>query len=215
MKKELIDNWLRQSEEVLDASGSASQQSAEHIHQFAVSMLSAFYGENSVQLRTYISSSGAYNPKNGWGERVTHIARTAKGAIQSVVRQINAGLVVNIRAQAKGEVFGDLITLAHDVLGDKSDSAKNTAAVLVAAAFEDVLRSLGVDKANVEGRPKLDHVVNELKSVGVLQGGNLTTCLGYLKFRNDSLHADWDQVYRHQVESCLLFVQSLIQEHMS
>jgi len=216
VKKELIDSWIREAETFAQAGAfGRSEQSAEQIHQFALSMLSAFYGENSVQVRSYLTSHGAFNLKEGAGMRAIHVGRTAAGAIQSTLGQIKAGLVLSVRAQAKGEVFADLVNIANEVLENDSEDAKNTVAVLVAAAFEDAVRTLAADKANVAGRPKLEQVVNALNAAGILQGGNYNMALGYLKFRNDSLHADWAKVSRHQVESCLSFVEMLIRDHMS
>ena len=62
------------------------------------------------------------------------------------------------------------------------------------------------------GRPALLDVVIGLKNKNVLKGGEVGTAQSYLKFRNDSLHADWKNVSRSQIESCLAFVESLISE---
>ena len=215
MKQELVNNWVKEAQSLIALSlNQASPQVSEQIHQFAVSMLTAFFGENGPQLRAYLTSVSTLDSIH-WGNRATQLRSMARGTLEGIMRQINSGLAINLRSQAKGEVFADLVALATDVLSNKSDEAKNTAAVLVAAAYEDVLRTLAADKANVGGRPKLEQVVNELKTAGVLQGGNVNMAVSYLKFRNDALHADWDKVTSHQVDSCLLFVESLIREYMS
>ena len=46
-------------------------------------------------------------------------------------------------------------------------------------------------------------------------GGKPTVALSYLKFRNDSLHADWNKVERSQVQSCLSFAEQLLLKHFS
>jgi hypothetical protein len=108
-----------------------------------------------------------------------------------------------------------VITLAKDALTRTTYSAIQVAAVLTAATFEDILRRLAGEKAGLTGRPKLEHVITALKDGDVLKGGEISTANGYLKFRNDSLHADWAQVHRFQVESCILFVESLLLKHFS
>ena len=65
------------------------------------------------------------------------------------------------------------------------------------------------------GRPKLESVLIALKDAGIIKGGNLSLATSMLKFRNDSLHADWQQVTRAQVESCLALTEALLIEHFS
>ena len=63
--------------------------------------------------------------------------------------------------------------LGKETLEDQSPEAKNIAAVLVAAAFEALLRRMGEELAGVSDRPKLEEVVRRLKDAGVLRGGRL------------------------------------------
>jgi hypothetical protein len=46
--------------------------------------------------------------------------------------------------------------------------------------------------AGVTGRPDLQDVVTASKNAALLQGGEVGTAQSDLKFRNDSLHADWE-----------------------
>src|SRR5207248_2452638 len=101
------------------------------------------------------------------------------------------------------------------ILEDDTESAKNVSAVLVAAAFEDLIRRMGTELASIVGRPKLEEVVNALKNAGVLKGGEVATAQSYLKFRNDALHADWAKVQKSQVTSCTAFVEALLVNHFS
>jgi hypothetical protein len=72
------------------------------------------------------------------------------------------------------------------------------------------MRRLGQEKAGITSRIKLDQVLIELKEKGVLQGGEPGVAQSFLKFRNDSLHADWNSVTESQVSSCLGLLDSLI-----
>ncbi len=82
--------------------------------------------------------------------------------------------------------------MAKETLAESRDPevAKNIGAVLVASAFEDFLRRMGSEIAGITDRPKLEKVINILKEKEMLKGGEPNLAQGYLKFRNDSLHAD-------------------------
>jgi hypothetical protein len=60
----------------------------------------------------------------------------------------------------------------------------------------------------------LEQVLTDLKEKGVLQGGESGVAQSFLKFRNDSLHADWSNVTESQVSSCLGLLDSLIIKHL-
>jgi len=96
---------------------------------------------------------------------------------------------------------------------DGTDGARNVAAVLTAAAFEDTIRRMGATLAGVEGRPDLKEVLMALKKAQVLLGAPLATALGYLKFRNDALHADWAKLNAAVVGSCLSFTEGLLLQY--
>jgi hypothetical protein len=139
----------------------------------------------------------------------------AQGTIRNIKAEIEAGLVENWRAQVAGELLAELVRLGKEVLSEKTEEAKNVSAVLISAAFEGTLRRLSEGLAGVTGRPPMQDVIASLKTADILKGGQLHTASGYLKFRNDSLHADWQKVDRSQVEGCILFLESLFEKHFS
>ena len=203
------DAWLARAQELL-------QGNKGDLIPGATSLLSAVYGVNSPQLKAFTDAlaqqaKGASNP----GNAAFYQQGYALGTVQNVVAEIRQGLISNIRTQVAGEVFAELIGLAKETLSDNTESSKNVAAVLVAAAFEDVIRRMGAELAGVAGRPKLDSVLTELKAKGVLVGGETGLAQSYLKFRNDSLHADWANVQRSQIESCVAFLESMLLKHFS
>jgi len=205
------DAWLARAKAIL----AGNQPSGEEI-QFAISLLTAIYGPQSPQLAGYtvvlaqIAKSAA-NPLNAAHHQKQH----ARGAIRNVVAEIEGGLIVSLRAQVAGEIFSELVGLGKEILADNTESAKNVSAVLIAAAFEDLIRRMGSELTDITGRPKLESVVIALKDTGLLKGGEVGTAQSYLKFRNDSLHADWANVQRSQVESCIAFVEALLVRHFS
>jgi hypothetical protein len=120
-----------------------------------------------------------------------------------------------LRVGVAGEILAQLIGLAKETIGDRTDEAKNVAAVLAASAYEGLIRRMGEEFAGVTDRPKLEAVITALKVANILKGGQVGTAQSYLQFRNDSLHADWNKVDRSQVESRLAFSESLLTKHFS
>lgn len=74
------------------------------------------------------------------------------------------------------EVLSELVALGKEVLADDTDAAKNASAVLIAAAFEDLMRRMGAELAGVIGRPYLEQVIRALKSADILKGGRGRYC---------------------------------------
>jgi hypothetical protein len=202
--------WIEQGRALLNSGMGGTHD----LPPFALSMLAHFYGPNSVQVRAYMQ--GADNISRNKKEGLAHqLFMHARGAISRTVLDLENGVVTNLRTSIQGELLGDLIGLAKEALSRNTDETKNVAAVLSAAAFEDSIRRLAAEKAGVQDRPKLETVLGALKEAGILKGGNLSLANSMLKFRNDSLHADWQQVTRAQVESCLALTELLLMEHFS
>ena len=171
---------------------------------FAVSMATAFYGPQSQQLEVI---------KRQLDKHANDVDRYdfARGCINNMAAELKSGLVQNIRLSIAGEILADLINLAREALVER---ATPVAAVLTAAAFEDLMRRLAQEKAGITSRIKLEEVIRELKDKGVLQGGEPGVAQSFLKFRNDSLHADWNNVTESQVTSCLGLLDTLIVKHL-
>jgi hypothetical protein len=201
-----VEGWLKRADELVSQK-SSSWDYSEGL-QFATSMISAFYGPESPQMRTFRSTA------EGTQKSIV-LSMHAKATIRNIQAEIRAGLIKSVRALLTGEIVAELLTLAKEVLTDNSEAAKNVGCVLVAAAFEDVIRRMGAEFAGVVDRPKLEQVINLLKQQDVLKGGEPAIAQGYLKFRNDSLHADWKNVERSQVQSCLAFTEALLLKHFS
>lgn len=136
------------------------------------------------------------------------------GVIKNLLSDLKLGLIGNLQQQIAGEVLGDLIELAKVALS-KDKQRINVAAVLVAASYEDTLRRMGTQLAGISNKPKLEKVQNILKEKDLLRGSEVSALAGFLKFRNDALHADWDHIEKTTVHSCLSFVEQLLLKHFS
>jgi hypothetical protein len=203
-----LEAWIKRAEEVL-----AKGHNTIEAIPFVPSMMSALYGPKSTQLEAFNSRMEEVSRlKSDSSFARQHLAYAT---IQSVVAEAKSGLIVNVRAQIAGEVLSELVSLGKEILRDRTDSAKNVSAVLIAAAFEDLVRRMGSELAGVVGRPKLEEVLIALKNAGVLKGGEVGVAQSYLKFRNDSLHADWANVQESQVQSCVAFLETLLIKHFS
>jgi hypothetical protein len=200
------EKWLDRAQSFSGRVGqlNAAIKSGEAVS-FAISMATTFYGAGSQQVEALRRASDKY------GNDVDRY-EFAKGCIANMVAEVRGGLVQNIRLTIAGEILADLIAMAHEALGEK---AVHVAAVLTTAAFEDLMRRLAQEKAGITARIKLEQILIELKEKGVLQGGEPGVAQSFLKFRNDSLHADWNNVTDVQVAGCLGLVESLTIKHFS
>lgn len=127
--------------------------------------------------------------------------------------ELDAGLVGSLQQRIVGDVLADFIQLVRAALDEPTAEAKNVAAVLAAAAFEDTIRRMGSNLAGVTSREKLSDVIEVLKSRGILQPPQLGIAVSYLNVRNLALHANWDQIERAAVHSVLGFVEQLLLKH--
>ncbi len=98
------------------------------------------------------------------------IVECSQGTLRNLKREIEGGLTGNLRQQITGEVLTDLVQFSRTVLVEQGDWAKNVAAVLAAAAFEDSIRRMGKTLAGVIRQEDLSEVLKKLKDAGVMQG---------------------------------------------
>lgn len=167
-------------------------------------LLRIIHGRDNVVEKQLIQAMAAVDKaKDGarWLNVREIVKPAVRGALQSLRREVETGLVGNVGLQASGEILGDFLALAREALAETTAARTNVAAVLVAAAFEDTLRRLAEGKAGLRVRPKLEEVVGILKAANILKGAAVSTANGYLKFRNDALHADWDDLSSSTVSS--------------
>ncbi|MCP2500094.1 MAG: hypothetical protein NCA08_00785 [Deltaproteobacteria bacterium] len=129
--------------------------------------------------------------------------------------ELEAGLTGSLKKQITGDVLTDFIQLARAVLYSCGSGAKNVAAVLAAAAYEDTIRRMGVAFAGIVGRDDLSKVIDALKDKGILVAPQLGIALSYMNFRNHALHADWDKIDLTAIHGVLGFVEQLLLKHFA
>jgi hypothetical protein len=177
-------------------------------------ILALLYGSGSKQMATFereIAQEQKRVAGTTWaGKQRGAITQLAAGVLINTLAELDSGLVGSLKQQAAAEVLTDFIALSRMALAEKGEDAKNVAAVLAAAAFEDTVRRLGAAHTGTAGGEKLANILIELKNSAILQGPQVGIAQSYLKFRNDALHADWGQIEREGVHSVLSFVEQLV-----
>jgi len=182
-----------------------------------LSVMTAVYGSESHQVRALSDLGQEIRRKSDRPAHLEHnsssIIQASVGALRNLKEELDSGFAGSLQKRLTSEVLTDLVQLARAVLEEPGDSAKNVAAVLAAAAFEDTIRRMGTTFAGVIGKDDLTNVIDALKTKGILMAPQLGIASGYLNFRNRALHANWDQIDRASVNSILGFVEGLLMKH--
>jgi hypothetical protein len=192
----------------------------EELAHATTTLLTLVYGKTSPQfvafskqMDTLLSKSGGHQTGRGYlSQIVTHLCQ---GTLRAMRIDIDLGLTGNLRQQITGEVLTDLIQLSRTILDEQGDKAKNVAAVLAAAAFEDTIRRMGTTLAGVLGKDDLSEVLKKLKDADVLKSPQVGIAQSYLSFRNHALHANWDNIQKESIHSVLGFVEQLLLKHFT
>ena len=196
--------------------GQDSVQLLNELYHGTLGIMVALYGPDSTQekaLQTYIGTIRAKHPPLSLLSVENSLAAIF-GVLTSIKAELDSGFIGSLRATLTGEVLTDFIKLARVMLEESGDGAKNVAAVLAAAAFEDVLRRLA-DVKGMAPKEKLADVLIALKDLDILQGAEVGIAQSYLSFRNRSLHAQWSEVDRPAIESALAFIEQLILKYLT
>ena len=139
-----------------------SLPAAAEYSQGCIGLLSLVYGKVTVeQFKTSIDGIPKSLERGSIAANGMCVA-FAKGALQNLKDEIEAGLTGSLRHQVTGEVLTDFIQLARAALDEPGDGAKNVAAVLAATAFEDTLRRMGQTLAGIVGKEDLPNVLTAL-----------------------------------------------------
>jgi len=136
-----------------------------------------------------------------------------RGALLNIKAELDGDLLGNLQKRVASDVLIDFIRLARHVIEEQREGGKDVAAVLVAAAYEDAIRRMGVAHTKLAEGEDLAAVIDALKKAGTLVPPQLSVALGYLNFRNRALHAQWKDIDLTTVRSALAFVEELLLKH--
>jgi hypothetical protein len=188
----------------------ATNEDFGRVVQGTTGIIELLYGRESGQLSTFKEALAIQKGNVSSSFFRGGCVRLALGVLENIVAELDAGLIGSIRQQAAAEVLTDFVALSRSALGEAGGQAKNVAAVLAAAAFEDSVRRLGAAHAGTVGGEKLADVLTALKNSGFLQGPQVAIAQSYLTFRNHAMHAQWDKIESEAVNSVLGFVEQLV-----
>ena len=176
----------------------------------AINLFEIIYGSNSEQLDALKTMYQQNNEtKQSEVSRDWSAMDIIKGSLRALKTDIEEGLIKNIQSQARSEVLGDFLTLARE---SHDEGHKDVAAVLSSAALEDALKRCAKEWGlNVQGKNMMT-VVNALKSNNIISKLQAKTLDGYTDFRNDALHADWDEIDSPTVISVIEFTDEFLEE---
>lgn len=214
MDKEAIINRI---DELLNLTSSAKDfGTGEELLRGTLGLLVTCYGTSSAQAKAFQDLVEKCQDRNVNvpGSALITMVASSTGTLRSLKSEIEAGLLTQLDLLITGDVLADLIKFSKVALEqDKNEGAKNVAAVLAAAAFEDTIRRMGINLACIDGTENLIDVLKALKDKGVLQKPQVGIAQSYLSFRNHALHAKWDKIERESVVSVLAFVEQLLMKH--
>jgi hypothetical protein len=186
---------------------------ASRLTQGTVTLLALTHGQKSPQLSAFETDIAAAQANANSMVRAMVVRSIASGALHNLKGEVESGLIGNLRLVITGEVLGDFLLLAKSSLDEGTEEGKNVSAVLTAAAFEDLIRRMGVTFCGIQTRDELHKIVVALKTKGVLVGAQFGTVQAQLQFRNDALHADWKKIDAIGVKTVMLLVQELLLKH--
>jgi hypothetical protein len=137
------------------------QQSA--LYHGTIGVMHALYGPDSSQERTLQAAverfgglrSASAGPHSGSPFIVDYSVNAITGVLRAIKAELDSGFLGSLRVTLTGEVLTDFVKLARTTLEQSGDGAKNVAAVLTAAAFENVIRRL----AELKGLPHQEKLV--------------------------------------------------------
>jgi uncharacterized protein (DUF2164 family) len=173
------------------------------------------YGEQSEQYATYskaVETQNFYSLHSNWNKHIAILL----GLAQSILHDLEQGLIFEVRALLQAEVFSDFLEMGEYLL---KEGYKDAAAVIVGAVLEDSLRNIA-KKANIQtnapnGRPLTIEPLNT-----ALAGANIYSKLvqkqitSWAHVRNKAAHGEYGEYTKEHVEMMILFTQSFCSEHL-
>ena len=129
------------------------------------------------------------------------------GAFQAARDAYDSEFLFDLEVQAAADVFGSFVAAAKQAMKENS---KDVAAVIASAALEDALKRYAVRNGLDVDDKTMAHVINALKSKGLVSGAQKSLLGGMLMTRNNAMHADWDKITEPEVSSLIGFVEKFL-----
>lgn len=214
IKKEIIENQLKtiQSllEEALDSQGRFFRTKLDQAAFSMLSIIQLLYGGNSEYKNQILLAKAQYLKSGNHKDDATPLKNTIEGVLYAIKFEIENNLLQTLDTQSKGEILGDFISLAKQLL---NEDYKDAAAVLSCGALEDLMKKFA-DKVGLNVADEdLSSIINLLKSKSYIKGAQSGVVQSYVQLRNKAFHAQFDKIQSPEVASLISFVEQFLIEN--
>jgi hypothetical protein len=217
-----IDGLVQMGEKLSrDAARSEDQLGPERVEELgtlasrAGQLIRRLYGANShyeQHLNRVIQRQYFTNMWRGSSEHVSELV----GILKGVQRDIQTGLLRDIRSVLHAEVFAGYLEMAEHLL---NEGYKDAAAVLIGATLEDSLRKLAVKRSVPTTGQNANSLTIDPLNVALAKDGAYNALIqkqvtSWANLRNDAAHGNFTAYDDQQVKQMLLFVQKFCADYL-
>ena len=132
--------------------------------------------------------------------------------LESLLSDIENGLISSIEDQTKAIVFDDFLDHAKEYVNRNS---KNESGVISGVVFEDTLRTICRNHGIEEKGNQLDYLISELSRIGVLNQLKAKRARVAAHVRTKATHAQWNEFDMSDVKSVIEFTENLIVDNLA
>ncbi|NTU49999.1 MAG: hypothetical protein HGA87_03765 [Desulfobulbaceae bacterium] len=130
--------------------------------------------------------------------------------LESLLHDIEAGLLASIEDQTRASVFDDFLDHAKEYAKEKRPQE---AGVIAGVVFEDTLRTICRSAGIEEKGKKLDLLIDTLVKEGVLTQVKAKRAKVAAHVRTKATHAQWNEYELEDVNTAIGFTEELILKH--
>jgi len=164
------------------------------------------------------------SPQNPYQSSVDNICSKERGyciqesvgevnvILQSLLNDINNGLLASVENQTKALVFDDFLDHAKAYA---KQEMKNQAGVIAGVVFEDTLRNICRNYEVEESGVKLDQLITELTKLDVITQIKAKRARVAAHVRTKATHAQWEEFELSDVKTTLEFTEELINANLA
>lgn len=164
------------------------------------------------------------NPNNPYQSSVDKICSLDRGYViqesvgeitvilESLLNDINNGLLASVENQTKALVFDDFLDHAKAYI---KQEMKNESGVIAGVVFEDTLRNICRNNGINEAGVKLDQLITELTKLDVITQIKAKRARVAAHVRTKATHAQWEEFELSDVKTTVEFTEELINANLT
>ena len=127
--------------------------------------------------------------------------------LESLMKDIDLGLLASIESQARASLFDDFLDHAKEYAKNKS---KKEAGVIAGVVFEDTLRNICRNAGIEEKNNKLDFLIDKLVKTGLLTQVKAKRAKVAAHVRTKATHAQWGEFELEDVNTAIQITEELV-----